>query len=68
MTETGIATVYAEGKIERVDPGTRAGDFLPNGQEADLVLKDGSGLTFVDSDYRLKAGDSLVVTPRGVAG
>lgn len=65
-----LATVYAEGKIQRVEAGQRAGDFLPDGAAADLlIVSDGvGGMAFVKEDYLLKDGDKLVVTPRGVAG
>mgnify|MGYP001595169500 CR=1 FL=1 len=65
---TDRATVYANGKIEQVAPGTKAGTYRAEGQEVDFVLSNGGNLTFVDDDYRLAAGDRLVVTPRGVAG
>mgnify|MGYP001588738528 CR=1 FL=1 len=63
-----MATVYANGKIERVAPGTKAGNYQPADSEVDFVLSNGGNLTFVNGDYELKAGDRLVVTPRGVAG
>jgi hypothetical protein len=67
-----VTTVYRQGKIERVEPGHRAGMYLPDGALAtgyDLVVKNGGSQSrFVDADYILQSGDALTVAARSVAG
>ena len=64
--------VYVQGQIKPADVGSRAGDSLPAGLDADLVVRRGNGKNIeiepVGKDYKVRKEDSLIITPRGVAG